>query len=73
MKVKVSKKELRECVENAVLRFVNEGKSLRDFKDDDVYGGKKTAKHAKLNGKTGERKPKGGANSKRWQDAWDED
>ena len=73
MKVKVSKKELRECVENAVLRFISEGKSLRGFKDDDAYGNKKAPKHAKLNGKACERKPKGGANNKRWQDAWDED
>ena len=73
MKVKVSKEELRECVEGAMLRLVKEGKSLRKFKDnDDKFGGKQP-KHAKLGGKPCDRKPKGGANSKRWQDGWDED
>ena len=73
MKVKVSKAELRECVEGAMLRLVKEGKSLRKFKDnDDKFGGKQP-KHAKLGGKPGDRKPKGGANSKRWQGGWDED
>ena len=33
MKVKLTRSELRECVENAVLRIVNEGKSLHKFKD----------------------------------------
>ena len=74
MKVKVSREELRECVEGAMLRLVKEGKSLRKFKDnDDKFGGKQPKKHANLNGKGGDRKPKGGANSKRWQDGWDED
>ena len=60
MKVKVSKKELRECVENAVLRLVQEGKSVRKFKDDDVYGGKKSPKrHGKLD-KRGSRPERGG-------------
>lgn len=59
MKVKISKKELRECVESAVLRLVQEGKSVRKFKDDDVYGGKKTPKHGKLD-KRGSRPEKGG-------------
>lgn len=72
MKVKVTKEELRECVENAVMRLVKEGKSsVRKFKDnDDEFGGK--PKHGKLNGKTTGRKPKGGANRNRWQDGWDE-
>lgn len=73
MKVKVSKEELRECVENAMLRLVKEGKSLRKFKDNEDRFGCKQPKHAKLNGKGGDRKPKGGANSKRWENSWDED
>lgn len=73
MKVKVSKEELRECVEGAMLRIIREGKSMRKFKDgDDKFGGKQP-KHAKLNGKTCGRKPKGGANSKRWENSFDED
>lgn len=69
MKVKVSKEELRECVEGAMLRLVKEGKSLRKFKDnEDKFGGKQSKHHAKLDGRNpGDRKPKGGANSKRWE------
>ena len=73
MKVKVSKEELRECVENAMLRLVKEGKSLRKFKDNEDRFCGKQPKHGKLNGKGGDRKPKGGANSKRWESSWDED
>ena len=59
MKVKVSKEELRECVEGAMLRLVKEGKSLRKFKDnEDKFGGKQSKHHAKLDGRNpGDRKP----------------
>ena len=61
MKVKLTRSELRECVENAVLRIVNEGKSLHKFKDNEDFGGKgkKTHKHGKLD-KRGSKQPKGG-------------
>ena len=73
MKVKVSKEELRECVAGAMMRLVKEGKSVRKFKDnEDKFGGKQP-KHAKLGGRPGHRKPKGGANNQRWRDEWEED
>ena len=78
MKIKVSKQELRECVESAMLRIVKEGKSLRKFRgNEEQFGGnenkfgKKQPKHAKL-GKPGN-KEKGGANNQRWRDEWEED
>ena len=70
MKVKVSKQEIRECVENAVIRLVKEGKSsVRKFKDNDGDFGGKPKKHGKL----GTPKQKGGANRQRWTDGWDDD
>lgn len=63
MKVKVSRKEIRECVESAVLRLISEGKSLHKFRDDDKESmgdrGKRGPKHGKLD-KRGTKPVKGG-------------
>ena len=65
MKVKVSRQEIRECVENAVLRIVKEGKALHKMRDND-FAGKKAPKHGKLDKFGGDRKPKGNKGNQDW-------
>ena len=72
MKVKVTRKEIRECVEKAVLRVVKEGKSLRKFKDDDSFGDKRAPKHGKLDKKGFAPREKGNKGNRDWSQ-WEED
>ena len=56
MKIKATRKEIRECVENAVFRVIKEGKSSR-FDNNDFE--KKVPKHGKLDKKGTSMKQKG--------------
>lgn len=67
MKIKTTRKEIRECVEEAVMRLFNEGKTFPKGKSDE-YGGKKAPKHAKLNKKGFDKKEKGNKGNRNYCD-----
>ena len=70
MKIKATRKEIRECVENAVLRVVSEGKSSRTFDDNNFE--KKAPKHGKLDKKGTFKKQKGNKGNRNWAEDYDE-